>query len=141
MASPVLYTGSDCDLSVGGSSYKDVVASFELAFTTEAAEYNTLGGNWALPGSESGTLSVTFAYDTGNTNSLFTALWTAASDGSNVSFVATDGNTTFTGEAVASRPGVNAVAGQVSEVTVQMTLNGIPTPSTSEPAEVSSKSK
>ena len=140
MASPVLYTGSDCDLSVGGTSYKDVVASFEMAFTAEAAEFNTLGGNWALPGTESGTLSIEFAYDTGNPSSLFTALWTAATDGSNVQFVATDGNTTFTGEAVASRPGVNAVAGQVSTVTVQMTLNGIPTPSTA--AEVNaSKAK
>ena len=139
MAAPTLYTGSDCDLTVAGTSYKDVVASFELAFTAEAAEYNTLGGNWALPGSESGTLSVTFAYDTGNTNSLFTALWTAASNGTNVSFVATDGNTTFTGEAVAARPGVNAVAGQVSEVNVQMTLNGIPVPATA--AEVAASKK
>ena len=139
MAAPTLYTGSDCDLTVAGTSYKDVVASFELAFTAEAAEYNTLGGNWALPGSESGTLSVTFAYDTGNTNSLFTALWTAASNGTNVSFVATDGNTTFTGEAVAARPGVNAVAGQVSEVNVQMTLNGIPVPATA--AEVAATKK
>ena len=139
MAAPTLYTGSDCDLTVAGTSYKDVVASFELAFTAEAAEYNTLGGNWALPGSESGTLSVTFAYDTGNTNSLFTALWTAAQNGTNVSFVATDGNTTFTGEAVAARPGVNAVAGQVSEVNVQMTLNGIPVAATA--AEVAATKK
>ena len=104
---------------------------------SRSAEYNTLGGNCRL-GSESGTLSVTFVH-TGNTNSLFTALWTAASNGTNVSFVATDGNTTFTGEAVAARPGVNAVAGQVSEVNVQMTLNGIPVAATA--AEVAATKK
>ena len=127
MAAPTLYTGSDCDLSVGENAYKNVVASFTLEFNTETAEYNTLGGTWALGGTETGTLSVTFAYDTGNASSLFSDLWTAAEAGSNVSYVATVGNKTYSGEAVAARPSPNAQAGEVSEVTVQMTLNGMPT--------------
>ena len=127
MAAPTLYTGNDCDLSVGGNAYKNVVASFALEFNTETAEYNTLGGTWALGGTETGTLSVTFAYDTGNASSLFSDLWAAAESGGNVAYVATVGNKTYTGECVAARPSPNAQAGEVSEVTVQMTLNGMPT--------------
>ena len=126
MASPNLVTGKDCDLTIGSNSYKNVVASFALDFTMDTPEYATLGGTWALAGKESGTLSVTFAYDTAETQSLFTDLWTAAEAGTPIAYVAKVGTKTFTGNAVAQRPGAAANAGEVSEVNVSMPLNGMP---------------
>ena len=126
MASPNLVTGKDCDLTIGSNSYKNVIASFALDFTMDTPEYATLGGTWALAGKESGTLSVTFAYDTAETQSLFTDLWTAAEAGTPIAYVATVGTKTFTGNAVAQRPGAAANAGEVSEVNVSMPLNGMP---------------
>ena len=127
MAAPQLVTGRDCDLTVGANSYANVIASFALEFSMETPEYATLGGTWALAGSETGTLSIQFAYDTAESMSLFTDLWTAADAGSLVSYVATVGSKTFTGQAVAARPGASADAGEVSEVNVTLTLSGIPT--------------
>jgi len=119
-----LITGKDCDLTIGGKSFDNVVNLFALAFETEKLEYQTLAGPRAAGGSESGTLGITFAYDSGEADSLFDALWTAA--GSSVAYVATVGGTKFTGNAIAVRPGANATAGEVSEVEVELTLDGIP---------------
>lgn len=119
-----LVTGKDCDLSIGGKSYAGIVNKFELAFDMSSVSYQTLAGPLAAGGSETGTLSITFAYDSGEATSLFDALWTAA--GKDVEYIATIGTSTYTGKAIAIRPGANATAGEVSEVDVQMNLNGIP---------------
>lgn len=121
-----LVTGRECSLKVGtpGVAFDDVVNSFELSFSTESLTYDTLAGPRAAGGSESGTLSITFAYDAGETSSLFDELWDAA--GTNISYVAKAGTQTYTGEAVAVRPSVPAKAGEVSEVTVELPLDGIP---------------
>lgn len=128
-----LITGKDCDLKIGtgaaAKSYSGVVNKFELKFDMTKVEYQTLTGPLAAGGTESGTLSITFAYDAGAVgDSLFDALWNSA--GESVDFVATIGTSTYTGKAVAVRPGANAEAGAVSEVTVDMALNGIPTKGT-----------
>lgn len=120
-----LVTGTDCDLTVATQSYEDSVNSFELAFDTEKLEYQTLGGTRAAGGTESGTLTITAAYDSDETPSLFDALWTAA--GSTIAYVATVGGSKFTGNAIAVRPSAIATAGEVSEFTVALTLDGIPT--------------
>ena len=120
-----LITGNDCSISVGGKVFDDVVASFELSFDTETLTYNVLSGPRAAGGSESGNLSLTFAFDSGETDSLYDSLWTAA--GTPVAYVATAGTATFTGNAVAIKPGVPATAGSIVEVTVQLALDGMPT--------------
>lgn len=122
-----LVTGRDCELTVGAKAYAAVVNRFELSFDSDTQTYQTLAGPVAVGGSESGTLSVTFAYDSGQTDSLFDALWTAADAGTNVQYVATVGSSTFTGEAVPKRPNAAANAGEVSEVSVDLTLSGMPT--------------
>lgn len=119
-----LVTGKDCDLTIGSKSYAGVVNKFELAFEMSSVSYQTLKGPLAAGGSETGTLSITFAYDSGETDSLYDALWTAA--GKDVTYVATIGSSTYTGKAIAVRPGANATAGEISEVDVEMNLNGIP---------------
>lgn len=120
-----LVTGKDCSLSVGAKTYDNVVNSFELSFETENLEYQTLAGPRAAGGSESGTLSITFAYDATETpDSLFDALWTAA--GTSIAYVATVGGATYTGNAIAVRPGTSAKAGEISEVSVEMALDGMP---------------
>jgi hypothetical protein len=43
-----------------------------------------------------------------------------------VEYVATIGTSTFTGKAIAVRPGANASAGEVSEVEVEFNLDGMP---------------
>ena len=121
-----LVTGRDCDLDIEGVTYAGVVNQFELTFDSDTQTYQTLSGPIAVGGSESGSLSVTFAYDSGDANSLFDALWTAANAGTNITYIATVGASTFTGEAVPKRPNAAANAGEVSEVTVDMTLSGIP---------------
>ena len=63
-----------------------------------------------------------FAYDSGDANSLFDTLWTET--GKTVDFVAVAGASQFTGKAVAVRPSVPANAGQVSEVSVEMDVDG-----------------
>jgi len=90
-----------------------------------SVSYQTLTGPLAAGGSETGSLSITFAYDAGGTGSLFDALWTAA--GTDVDYIAKIGPATYTGKAIAVRPGANATAGEVSEVDVEMSLDGIPT--------------
>jgi hypothetical protein len=120
-----LITGKDCDLTVATKDYKDVVNSFEISFDTTALEYQTLGGPRSAGGSETGKLSITFAYDAGDADSLYDALWTAA--GTTIAYVATVGGATFTGNAIAVRPSAPPKAGEISEVTVELTLDGIPT--------------
>lgn len=117
-----LITGSDCGLTIGAKDYGDVVSSFELTFTTDSLTYDTLKGQKAGPGKESAKLSVTFAYDSGTATSLFDALWDQV--GKDVAFVATAGQSTYSGNAIAVRPSVPAKAGEVSEVTVEMDVDG-----------------
>ena len=117
-----LVTGSDCALTIDAKDYGDVVASFELAFTATSTTYDTLKGQKAGAGKESAKITVVFAYDSGETTSLFDALWKAV--GKDVAFVATAGKSTYTGKAIAVRPSVPAKAGEVSEVTVEMDVDG-----------------
>lgn len=119
-----LVTGKDCDLKIAAKSYAGVVNKFELSFEQSSVSYQTLVGPLAAGGSETGTLSITFAYDSGEVDSLYDAMWTAA--GKDVEYVASIGTATFTGKAIAVRPGANATAGEVSEVDVELQLNGIP---------------
>lgn len=119
-----LVTGRECSLTVATKVFDNVVNSFELAFDTTALTYDTLAGPRAAGGSESGTLTITFAYDAGDTDSLFDTLWTQAGQG--IDYVAKAGGQTFTGTAIAVRPSVPAKAGEVSEVSVELALDGIP---------------
>lgn len=121
-----LITGKDCSLSIGAITFDDAVNSFEITFEQSSVEYQTLAGPKAGPGSETGSLSITFAYDADETNSLFQKLWDATEAGTPVAYIATVGASTFTGEAVAVRPNVPATAGEVSEVSVELPLDGIP---------------
>jgi hypothetical protein len=123
-----LVTGRDCDLTIGTKAYAGVVSSFALDFDSESLEYATLGGTLAGAGSETGTLTITFAYDSGDTpNSLFDDLWTAAAAGQKVAYVAKVGKSTFSGNAIAKRPSAQADAENPSETVVEMTLDGMPT--------------
>lgn len=119
-----LITGNDCSITIGSDVYDDVVASFELSFDTETLTYNVLSGPRAAGGSESGTLNITFAYDSGDTPSLYDALWTAS--GTAVAYVATAGASTFTGQAIAVKPGLPASSGAVVECSVELALDGMP---------------
>ena len=119
-----LVTGSDCSLDIGGTTYDNVTNGFELSFSTDSITYDTLAGPRAAGGSESGELSITFAYDAEETSSLFDALWNGA--GNTVAYVATVGGSTYTGNAIAVRPSAPAKAGEISEVEVTLPLDGIP---------------
>jgi hypothetical protein len=122
-----LVTGKTCDITIGTKDYKGVVNSFELAFDSTAVEYQTLAGPLAGPGAETGTLTLTWAYDSGETtNSLFDDLWTATDAGTPIAYVASVGKSKFTGSCVAKRPNAPANADGVSECSVEMALSGIP---------------
>jgi hypothetical protein len=121
-----LVTGKNCLITIGAKPYEGVTNNYELAFDTTATEYQTLAGPLAGPGSETGTLTVVWAYDSGETDSLFDALWTAADAGTPIAYVATVGKSIFTGDCVAARPNVPADAEGVSECSVEMALDGIP---------------
>ena len=123
MAAPLI-TGYDCSITVGDTVFDDVVASFELSFDTESLTYNVLSGPRAAGGSESGSLNLTWAYDSGETPSLYDALWTAK--GTAIAYVATAGNSTYTGTAIAVRPGLPATAGSIVECSVELALDGMP---------------
>lgn len=129
-----IVTGKSCSITIGSKEYAGVVNAFELAFDQTSVEYATLTGPLAGPGAETGTLTLTWAYDSGESNSLFDDLWTATEAGTAVSYVATVGKATFTGTAVAKRPNAPANADGVSECSVEMTLNGIPTKGAVTPA-------
>lgn len=122
-----LVTGKDCTIKIGTKAYEGVTNSFELAFDSTAVEYATLAGPLAGPGAETGTLTITWAYDSGATNSLFDDLWTATDAGTPIAYEAKVGNSKFTGNAVAKRPNAPANADGPSECSVEMALNGIPT--------------
>lgn len=123
MAAPLI-TGYDCSITVGDTVFDDVVASFELSFDTESLTYNVLSGPRAAGGSESGSLNLTWAYDSGETPSLYDSLWTAK--GTPITYVATAGNSTYTGTAIAVRPGLPATAGSIVECSVELALDGMP---------------
>ena len=120
-----LITGSDCSLDLGGTVYDNVINGFELTFDSETLTYDTLAGPRAAGGSESGELTVTWAYDATDIESLFDDLWSGA--GTTITYVATVGGATFTGNAIAVRPSAPAKAGEISEVSVTLPLDGIPT--------------
>lgn len=117
-----LVTGSDCKLTIGSKDFSSVINNFALSFSTESTTYDTLAGQRAGAGKENSKLSVTFAYDSGDANSLFDTLWTGT--GKSVDFVAVAGVSQFTGKAIAVRPSVPANAGQVSEVSIEMDVDG-----------------
>ena len=117
-----LVTGSDCKLTIATKDFSGVINNFSLAFSTESTTYDTLSGQRAGAGKENATLSITFAYDSGETNSLFDTLWT--STGKPIDFVAVAGTSQYTGKAIAVRPSVPANAGQVSEVSLDMDVDG-----------------
>jgi hypothetical protein len=117
------------------------VNAYELSFDTTAVEYQTLAGPLAGPGSETGSLALTWAYDSGETDSLFDTIWQAASDGTPIAYVAVVGSSQFSGNAVASRPNVPADAEGVSECSVDMSLDGIPVKSAYVPAMAASVKK
>lgn len=121
-----IVTGKNCLISIEATQYEGVTNNFELAFDTTATEYQTLAGPLAGPGTETGTLTLVWAYDSGETTSLFDDIWDAAEAGTPINYVATVGKSIFTGEAVAARPNVPADAEGVSECSVEMALNGIP---------------
>ncbi len=120
-----LVTGSDCSLTVGGAVYDDVVQSFALNFTTDTLEYPTLAGPRAAGGSETGELEIQFAYDHDEDSSLHKALWEAAN--TTIAYVATVGSTTYSGNCIAVRPSATANAGEISEQSVTLPLDGVPT--------------
>ena len=120
-----LITGSDCSLDLGGTVYDNVINGFELTFDSETLTYDTLAGPRAAGGSESGELTVTWAYDATEIESLFDDLWSGA--GTTITYVATVGGATFTGNAIAVRPSAPAKAREISEVSVTLPLDGIPT--------------
>lgn len=127
-----LVTGKNCTIKIGESAsakaYEGVVGKYELSFDSNAVEYATLAGPLAGPGSETGTLDISFAYDSGETpNSLFDDLWAAADAGTPVTYEAHVGKSKFTGRCVAARPNIPADASNPSESTVSMKLDGIPT--------------
>ena len=128
-----LVTGSDCKLNIGTKDFSDVISNYSLAFTTDTPSYPTLGGTRSLAGTETAKLSITFAYDSTDTNSLFDTLWTAT--GKSLDFVATAGGSKYSGKAIAVRPSVPANAGQVSEVTVEMGVDGVVTQTPVTPAK------
>ena len=119
-----LITGYDCSISIGATVFDDVVHRFELSYETESLTWNVLSGPRAVNGSESGKLNITFAYDSGETPSLYDSLWSAR--GTPIAYVATAGNSTFTGTALAVRPGLPTQAGAVVECDVELTLDGMP---------------
>jgi hypothetical protein len=126
-----LVTGKNCLIKIGdgasAKSYEKVTNKYDLNFDSNAVEYATLAGPLAGPGSESGTLDLTWAYDSGETpDSLFDDLWAAADAGTPVKYEATVGKSVFKGECVASRPNIPADASNPSECSVSMKLNGIP---------------
>jgi hypothetical protein len=128
-----IVTGKNCTIKIGTKAYEGVVNNYELAFETTATEYQTLDGPLAGPGSETGTLTIVWAYDSGETNSLFDDIWTAADAGTPVAYEAKVGRSKFTGNAVAARPNVPADAEGVSECTVELALDGIPTKAAATP--------
>jgi hypothetical protein len=125
-----LVTGKNCLIKIGdgasAKSYEHVTNKYELSFDSNAVEYATLAGPLAGPGSESGTMDLTWAYDSGETPSLFDDLWTAADAGTPVKYEVTVGKSVFKGECVAARPNIPADASNPSESSVSMKLNGIP---------------
>lgn len=120
-----LITGTMCSLEIATKTFDNVVNSFELSFSTDSLTYETLAGPRAAGGSESGELTITWAYDAAETDSLFDTLWAGANQ--TVAYVATVGNATFSGDAIAVRPSAPANAGAISEVSVTLPLDGIPT--------------
>jgi len=120
-----IITGYDCSITIADNTFDNVVGSFELSFDSDTLTYNSLDGPRAVAGSESGTLNISFAYDSGDSPSLFDSLWTAK--GTLVVYTVTAGASTFTGSAVATRPGVPASADAVVECSVELGLDGMPT--------------
>ena len=133
-----LITGKQCSLSIGATAFDNVVNRFELSFDMTRVDYQTLDGPKAGPGAESGTLSITAAMDAGaQPSSLFDVLWAAVDAGTPVAYEAVAGTTKWSGNAIAVRPNVQGVAGEVSEFTVEMALDGIPTPAAVTSAQTS----
>lgn len=124
-----LITGKDCSLTIATKPYTSVISSFELKFDQATNDYAVLGQDDPLTYASkvTGTLSITFATDIDQQDGLWHALWKNA--GKSIDYVAKFGGATMTGKAIAAQPGVTANAGEVSETTVELILDGLPVPS------------
>lgn len=118
-----IINSNDCTLTIDGVDYTCQITDASLNSNDSGANtFSTLCGDFGTSGGTSWELAISFAYDSGATQSLFDALWD--NDGSTAAFVlsaaASAPGSTFTGEVTLVATGMQISAGQV--VTCDVTL-------------------
>ena len=125
-----IINSNDCTLTIDGVDYTCQITDASLASSESGAStFSTLCGDFGSAGGTSWSLSISFAYDSGATQSLFDALWD--NDGSTAAFVlsaaASAPGSTFTGEVTLVATGMQISAGQVVTCDVELPCTAKPT--------------
>lgn len=114
---------NDCTLTINGTDYTCQITAASINTNDNGSGgFSTLCGEFGSTSGTSYELALSFAYDSGVTDSLFDALWD--NDGTSAAFVlsaaSTQPGSTFTGNVTLVATGMQINAGQV--VTCDVTL-------------------
>ena len=128
-----IINSNDCTLTIDGVDYTCQITDASLSSSESGAStFSTLCGDFGSAGGTSWSLSISFAYDSGVTNSLFDALWD--NDGSTAAFVLSAAadipGSSFTGEVTLVATGMQISAGQVVTCDVELPCTAKPTRAT-----------
>lgn len=128
-----IINSNDCTLTIDSVDYTCQITDASLSSTESGAStFSTLCGDFGSSGGTSWELAISFAYDSGATESLFDALWD--NDGSTAAFVlsaaASAPGSTFTGEVTLVATGMQISAGQVVTCDVTLPCTAKPTRAT-----------
>lgn len=120
-----LQTGRDLSLTVDDLDYNQQGSSVLMSRTLNRERYETLAGPRYRTNTVEGSLQVTLFTDWGETGSLLDALEAAATNAPDTSlpFTFTAGATQFTGAVFPVHPDVGGEAPNVTQVTVELTLD------------------
>jgi len=129
----MIQNSNDCTLTIDGVDYTCQITDASLsASQSGATTFSTLCGDHGDTGGTSWSLSISFAYDSGASESLFDALWD--NDGTTAAFVlsaaATQPGSTFAGEVTLVATGMQISAGQVVTCDVTLPCTAKPTRTT-----------
>ena len=129
MATTIL-SGRQVKVTINSVEYSEQILSSALNFATERLTFDTIAGKAFKYIDSNVTLDLTFLNDSGETVSLYKALWNATESAPDtaLSFIfLTQTGVSFTGTVLPVYPGISASGADAQQCTVSLQVVGIPT--------------
>lgn len=129
MATTIL-SGRQLKLTIGAVEYSEQVLSCALNFATERLTFDTLAGKAFKYIDSNVTLDITFLNDSGESVSLYKALWngTESAPDTALAFIfLTQTGVSFTGTVLPQYPSITGTGSDAQQCSVSLQVVGIPT--------------